>query len=125
MSYSCYSRFYEFRNMAHRGEIVDNQIRKSGVSFAAAARLLKISRQTLYRYIEDMNLSFQVIEKIGKVIQHDFREEFPEMDEAMRNNILPEKRKVTVMVELDGTDVTFLHWQQMLLQINGILKAQA
>lgn len=110
--------------MAHRGEIVDNQIRKSGVSFAAVARLLKISRQTLYRYIEDMNLSFQIIEKIGKVIQHDFTEDFPEMEKAVNNHMLPDKRKVTVMVELDGTDGTFLHWQQMLEQINGILKAQ-
>lgn len=65
--------------MTHRGEIVAKAVKLSGVKITDLAKKLKKSRKWLYDSFANKNLSFDVILAIGKVIRHDFSEDFPQL----------------------------------------------
>ncbi|WP_226270399.1 hypothetical protein [Hymenobacter pini] len=65
--------------MAHRGEIVQKAVGKSGVKLTKLHTSLGISRPTLYRRFEDPNLDFDFIQEVGRIIMHDFSEDFKEL----------------------------------------------
>jgi hypothetical protein len=65
--------------MPHRGEIVAEAVRKSGIKLSKLHSALKISRPTLYRRFEEPNLDFDFIRDVGRIISHDFVAEFPEL----------------------------------------------
>lgn len=71
--------FIHICTMKHRGEIVQNAIKLSGVTVAEVARKLDYTRRSMYNFFEDRELSFDIIVKIGQAIKHDFRIEFPEL----------------------------------------------
>lgn len=58
--------------MLHRGEIVEEAIRQSGLSLTIIAKRLGKSRRHLYNLFEDPHLSLDTILQIGKIIHHDF-----------------------------------------------------
>ncbi|QCR23107.1 hypothetical protein [Pontibacter sp. SGAir0037] len=65
--------------MAHRGEIVEAVVRSSGISLSKLHKKLNISRGTLYNKFDDANLEYEFILEVGRIIHHDFTEEFPNM----------------------------------------------
>jgi transcriptional regulator with XRE-family HTH domain len=58
--------------MVHRGELLEEAVRQSGISLAEVARRMGKSRRHLYNLFEDPHVSVEVILQIGKVIHHDF-----------------------------------------------------
>jgi transcriptional regulator with XRE-family HTH domain len=60
------------------GQIVEKVVKKDKMSISEISRKLNVSRRTLYNWFKAKDLSFDTIEKIGLVIDHDFSEEFPE-----------------------------------------------
>lgn len=64
----------------HRGEIVEEAVRKSGFSIKKLAERLKISRNTLYNRFRDPELSYEVIAAIGNIIHYNFAIDFPELE---------------------------------------------
>jgi predicted transcriptional regulator len=67
--------------MEHRGEIVEGILRKSGVPIARVAKLLGVSRPTIYNKLDDMQLDYGFILRVGQIIKHDFTREFPDIFE--------------------------------------------
>ena len=65
--------------MIHRGQIVENVVRRSGFSLTKLASKLEISRNTLYNKFRNANLSYRLIQEIGQAIHYDFSLDFPEM----------------------------------------------
>ncbi|MDB5287183.1 MAG: hypothetical protein JWR05_2132 [Mucilaginibacter sp.] len=61
------------------GQIVEKVVKMDAMSISEISRKLNVSRRTLYNWFESKNLSPEIIEKIGLVIDHDFSEEFPEI----------------------------------------------
>lgn len=69
----------------HRGRVVELVIRQSSASISDIARALQVSRRTLYNWFETESLDFEIICKIGYVLNHDFTKEFPqELPERLR-----------------------------------------
>jgi hypothetical protein len=58
--------------MLHRGEIVEEAVRQSGLSLTVIAKRLGKSRRHLYNLFEDPHLSLDTILQIGKIIRCDF-----------------------------------------------------
>jgi hypothetical protein len=58
--------------MTHRGEIVEEVVRQSGMALSEVARRMGKSRRHLYNLFEDPHLSIDVILHIGKIIHYDF-----------------------------------------------------
>ena len=63
----------------HRGEIVEQAIRRSGFSMKRLAERLKISRNTLYNRFKESELGFEFIMRVSNVIHYDFTHELPEI----------------------------------------------
>jgi hypothetical protein len=69
------------RTTKHRGEILQAVIESSGYSIVAAAERAGYSRSSYYYHIMDPDLSFEILQKYGKAINYDFRNDFPDMSQ--------------------------------------------
>lgn len=70
----------------HRGEIVEDAIRKSGFPIKKLAERLKISRNTLYNRFREPDLSYKFILAVSNIIHYNFSADFPEL-EASANEL--------------------------------------
>jgi len=75
----------QFCNMLkHRGEILEKVIREKNVKIVQLARKMGVDRGTIYRHMEDPELSLDYIISYGKALNHDFSREFPELLNVVR-----------------------------------------
>lgn len=76
----CFRKWFELAHMAvHRGQILENAIREKGITFAAAAKRCKISRRTLYNYLENPELPWQKIIEFEENLQLDLGKHFTQL----------------------------------------------
>jgi hypothetical protein len=73
----------------HQGKTIEQVIRRSGHSFSRVARLTKVSRRSVYNWLNQPQVNPQIIQKIGRVINHDFSIEFPELFSSEDFNTAP------------------------------------
>jgi len=73
----------------HRGQILDNAIREKGITFAAAAKRCKISRRTLYNYLENPELPWQKIIEFEENLQLDLGKYFTQLRKYKSVNAEP------------------------------------
>lgn len=64
----------------HRGQILANAVQNSKYTRTAAAERARYDRSTYYTHIKKANLSFAILERYGKAINYNFRDDIPEMD---------------------------------------------
>ncbi len=64
-----------FALMEHRGEIIEQAIRKSGMPLATIARKMGKSRRWLYLLFQNPQVSLDIVEQLGKLIYYDFSNE--------------------------------------------------
>ena len=67
------------RSSKHHGEILEEAVKKSGISITALADKVGYSRSAYYKHIIDAYLPFDILEQYGKVLKHDFSIDLPEM----------------------------------------------
>lgn len=79
--------------MIHRGEIVEEAVRKSGYSLTRLARELGKSRRWIYLVFDNPNVSIDLIIQIGKIIHHNFAHEIAEIRNLGYNSNLYEHEK--------------------------------
>lgn len=65
--------------MQHRGEIIENVVRRSGISISVLAGKMGISRNTLYNRFKEKHLSYDFILTLGTVLHYNFSVHFPEI----------------------------------------------
>jgi len=69
----------------HRGKIlrttVDKYCNSQGVSITAIAHKAGYNQATIYRHFDKEDLPFHIIRKYGKAMNHDFRMEYPDMED--------------------------------------------
>ena len=91
--------------MIHRGQIVENVVRRSGFSLTKLASKLEISRNTLYNKFRNANLGYRLIQEIGQAIHYDFSLDFPEMPKEeyvtgkKDNHLITLESKYAVLLE--------------------------
>lgn len=104
--------------MVHRGEIVEQAVRKSGIPIATIAKRLGKSRRWMYLMFENPDVSIEVIKRIGQIIYYDFHDEFP---------MISGKGQAYTDTELQyNTTETAEHWKnkyfKLLEEYNELLK---
>lgn len=71
----------------HRGKmlrkVIDQHCNSSGMTITAIAQKAGYNQATIYRHFEKEDLPYHIIRKYGKAIGHDFRMEYPEMEEEL------------------------------------------
>lgn len=65
--------------MIHRGEIVEQAVRKSGIPIATIAKRLGKSRRWMYMMFENPDVPVETISRIGQIIYYDFHDDFPNL----------------------------------------------
>lgn len=65
--------------MIHRGEIVEQAVRKSGVPIATIAKRLGKSRRWMYLMFDNPDVPIEMITRIGQVIYYDFHDDLPSL----------------------------------------------
>lgn len=63
----------------HRGEIVEDAVRRSGFSIKKLSERLGISRNTLYNRFREPELSYAFIIAVGNIIHYNFSLDFAEL----------------------------------------------
>ncbi len=64
-------------NDMHNGETVELVVRRDNISISELSRRLNVSRRSVYNWFAQENLSFEIICRIGEILNHDFSKEFP------------------------------------------------
>lgn len=62
--------------MPHQGEILQEAIKNSGISITRIVEEIGITRPTIYRKFKDETLDTSFVNSIGKIIGHDFSQDF-------------------------------------------------
>lgn len=68
----------------HRGEVIRDAIKASGVAVGVVADKLGVSRKTLYNKFKETGIPYSFILRLGEVIHHDFSEEFPHLSKNIK-----------------------------------------
>ncbi|MFT4152344.1 hypothetical protein [Parafilimonas sp.] len=72
----------EKQKKIHRGEVLRQVAAESDLSITQITRRAGYkTRGSYYDHIEDADLSFEILERYGKALHHNFREDFPSMPE--------------------------------------------
>ena len=61
----------------HKGELLNQVVRKNGITITALAKKVGINRSTVYNHINDPILPYRNIVKYGAVLNHDFSWAYP------------------------------------------------
>ncbi|WP_432714760.1 helix-turn-helix domain-containing protein [Pedobacter sp.] len=85
----------------HNGEIIELAIRRHKISISELSRKLKVSRKSIYNWFKKENLSLDVINKIGDVLDHDFIKDLPEKFDELTSELKKLKRENHVREEYD------------------------
>lgn len=78
--------FLKTKRHSHRGELLKKAVESSEIKITVLVKRMGISRGTYYNHVENPNLSFEKLAQYGKILNHDFREDLPEM----KNYVLEE-----------------------------------
>jgi hypothetical protein len=68
------------KNIKHRGEILRLAVNESGLSITLITKKARYSRSSYYNHVEDPELPYEVLERYGRALKHDFSEEFPQIN---------------------------------------------
>jgi hypothetical protein len=68
------------KNIKHRGEMLQEAVLDSGMSVTMVTKKSGYSRSSYYNHINDPELPFDIMEKYGRALKHDFSDEFPELN---------------------------------------------
>jgi lambda repressor-like predicted transcriptional regulator len=63
----------------HHGNTIEKVIRREGHSLTDVARLARVNRRSVYNWFMKPKLKPDIIHRIGRVIDHDFSIEFPDL----------------------------------------------
>ena len=72
--------------MVHRGEIVEQAVRQSGIAISEVAKRMKKSRRHLYNLFENPNVPIETILQISKIIRKDISAYLP--NKSNENHLL-------------------------------------
>lgn len=71
----------------HNGEIVELIVRRNKISISELSRKLDVSRKSIYNWFKKEDLSIEVINRIGEILNHNFVNELPEKYEELHKQL--------------------------------------
>lgn len=119
--------------LKHRGKILEEAVRKwcesNAFTIIALSKKLGQNPSTTYRQFEKDDLPFHVIKKFGRAMNHDFRVEFPEIDNEEVFNVptsqteqeVPGYEPMTILQALQQRDAWRSKYYDLLEKYNELL----
>lgn len=95
------------KNNTHRGEIIRDAIKSSGVAIGVVAEKLGVSRKTLYNKFKEASIPYSFILRLGEVIHYDFSQDFPNLSKNVKKDVKPPVQTTTgnLLLPFDGNNV--------------------
>ena len=94
----------------HKGEYLNGLVRKKGIKIKVLTQAAGFDRSTFYNHIKQPNLSFGILLKYGKILNHDFAEEYPEMNVNQKKPAQPVMSYDELLEERDS-------WREKYFQV--------
>lgn len=83
----------------HIGNIVQKQVKKSGIKIAELARILKKSRRFIYILFENKNPPLHYVEQIGNVLHYDFSTEISGIEKTKEIEVCWKDKYISLLEE--------------------------
>ncbi|MCC9135425.1 helix-turn-helix domain-containing protein [Pontibacter silvestris] len=92
------------KNNTHKGEVIREAIKSSGVAIGVVAEKLGVSRKTLYNKFKEANIPYSFILRLGEVIHYDFSQDFPNLSKNVKKDVNPQAQNTTgnLLLPFDG-----------------------
>ena len=78
--------------MPHQGEILQEAIKNSGISITRIVEELGITRPTIYRKFKEETIDYNIVKRIGEIINHDFSNDFTVSQQSSLSFVTPTVR---------------------------------
>ena len=99
--------------MPHQGEILQEAIKRSGISITRIVEELGITRPTIYRKFKEETLEVSFVKNVGQIIGHDFSEDFtiakqtalPFVTPTVRSSVTPSVTSRSVAAPKADSDI--------------------
>ena len=101
-----YNKVLQIADMPHQGEILQEQIKNSGISITRIVEELGITRPTIYRKFKDETLDYDFVKKVGNIIGHDFSDDFTVLQQSSLPFVTQGVQKVSVTPSLQRNNVS-------------------
>jgi hypothetical protein len=101
----------------HQGHIVEKIIRRNGHSITDIARQSEVNRRSVYNWFNQRRLKPDVIIKIGRLINHDFSKELPDLftsDDFVNG---PKKILSVGLMDSEQEIITVNHWKDKYIDL--------
>lgn len=116
--------------MPHQGEILQEAIKRSGISITRIVEELGITRPTIYRKFKEETLEVSFVKNVGQIIGHDFSEDFtiakqtalPFVTPTVRSSVTPSVTSRSVAAPKADSDIVS---QLLVLQTKYIALLEA
>jgi hypothetical protein len=104
----------------HIGREIEEKYKESGIKLSEFAKRLNTSPRNIYDIFERSDIKTDQLKKIGEVLNFNFFILYSAPAPTLKEPeaVYTEHRKVSVVVELDGTETTLNQWIQRLTAIN-------
>jgi hypothetical protein len=101
----------------HQGQIIEKIIRRNGHSITNIARLSEVNRRSVYNWFNQKHLKPDVIIKIGRLINHDFSKELPDLftpDDFVNE---PKKMLLSSSTDIEAETNVVNHWKDKYIDL--------
>lgn len=89
-------------NISHRGQIVKEAVKSSGINISELSRKLNICRKTVYNIFEKEMVSLEYLKMIGFILNFDFSKKIPELQNdslLIENDMLWKDKYISLLEE--------------------------
>jgi transcriptional regulator with XRE-family HTH domain len=62
----------------HHGKIIERIVRRANMSLSELSKMMGVNRRSMYNWFVLSKVKPEIIFRLGRVLQHDFSQEFPE-----------------------------------------------
>jgi hypothetical protein len=83
----------------HIGNIVQNQVKKSGIKIAELARRINKSRRFIYVLFENKNAPLHYVQEIGNALHYDFSSEISGIDKTKEIEVCWKDKYISLLEE--------------------------
>lgn len=97
---------------ANTAEIVELVIRRKNINISELSRRVEVNRRTLYNWFKQKQLPIEVIQAIGKAIDHDFSEEFRDEFSKSGSSDIGHSPLNPAAIEQDNNQEVITYWMQ-------------
>lgn len=103
----------------HRGQLLKNIVRNSGISVTTLVKRVGYSRTTYYNHINNKNLELDILDQYGRALGYDFSKDIPEINQIKS---FIEREPLTIKEAISQRDQWKAKYFELIEKYNSLLE---